>query len=395
MICSKCRAIIEEGSIFCPECGHTIQLVPDYNLVDEVVHNSVSKEHFEEEMQETVDTASQPEMDTAGKKELNAVEKKEKKKPKKKKPKKRKKRRVWIFWTILLALILAGFGAAFYIWDLQEGSYDYQIKQANKCIESKKYGEAMDYLKRAVELDTEAPEPLLLMSDVYLAEDEKDTAVHLIKRAISLDDENEEAYERLIFIYEIDGDYERIYALLKKASESIRTAFYSYLPDIPQFGLEEGVYNDIQNLKIVSVSGEIYYTLDDTTPDEYSFLYTEPIVLEEGITTVRAVTISEMGVISEEIVATYEIELSLPNPPLVSPGTGKYEFQTDITITVPEGCTVYYTLDGSDPDTDSAKYEEPIPMKEGNYIFSAVVVDENERMSGITRRNYELVLRNE
>ena len=63
-----------------------------------------------------------------------------------------------------------------------------------------------------------------------------------------------------------------------------------------------------------------------------------------------------------------------------------------ISVEVPEGCTVYYTMDGSIPDENSYIYGEPIPMKEGvtNYRFVALSTD--GVYSEVTARSYQLMV---
>lgn len=41
--------------------------------------------------------------------------------------------------------------------------------------------------------------------------------------------------------------------------------------------------------------------------------------------------------------AKYEIEFEVPDAPEIDPDGGTFGAQTDITITVPENCKVYYT----------------------------------------------------
>lgn len=50
--------------------------------------------------------------------------------------------------------------------------------------------------------------------------------------------------------------------------------------------------------------------------------------------------------------------------PEFSKESGYYDSQFDLTINVPQGCTVYYTTDGSDPTTDSEKYSSPISISD-------------------------------
>ena len=67
--------------------------------------------------------------------------------------------------------------------------------------------------------------------------------------------------------------------------------------------------------------------------------------------------------------AKYEIEFEAPKAPEVDPDGGTFGAQTDITITVPENCKVYYTWDSSDPTTASTEYTAPIPIPEGNNVL--------------------------
>ena len=86
------------------------------------------------------------------------------------------------------------------------------------------------------------------------------------------------------------------------------------------------------------------------------------------------------------------MEFPLEDAPAVTPSTGQYDQPTQIVIQVPEGYTAYYTTDRSDPTEESTKYTGPIDMPEGNTIFKAVLVNGKGRLTGVTTRNYELVL---
>ena len=56
-------------------------------------------------------------------------------------------------------------------------------------------------------------------------------------------------------------------------------------------------------------------------------------------------------------VASFSVEV---RQPLFSHESGFYEEGFYLTINVPKGCAVYYTIDGSVPDDDSAIYKEPL-----------------------------------
>ena len=58
MKCQKCGAEIPEGKIYCEKCGQAIQMVPDYNPVDDIsigTEESVDEQlrsHFSEQVLE-------------------------------------------------------------------------------------------------------------------------------------------------------------------------------------------------------------------------------------------------------------------------------------------------------------------------------------------------------
>lgn len=57
------------------------------------------------------------------------------------------------------------------------------------------------------------------------------------------------------------------------------------------------------------------------------------------------------------------ISVDVPEPVFSQTG-GFYDSSFDLTITVPQGTTVYYTLDGSTPTTDSDAYTSPISVSD-------------------------------
>jgi hypothetical protein len=61
-------------------------------------------------------------------------------------------------------------------------------------------------------------------------------------------------------------------------------------PATPTFSLPEGTYSGSQSIAIASTFGAaIYYTLDGSTPTSASTLYTSPLVIPVGTTTVQAI----------------------------------------------------------------------------------------------------------
>ena len=62
------------------------------------------------------------------------------------------------------------------------------------------------------------------------------------------------------------------------------------------------------------------------------------------------------------------IRFDAPDRPLIAPVSGKYDYQENIIVTVPDGCTVYYAFDET-PTIESTQYTDPVPMPQENIPF--------------------------
>ena len=160
----------------------------------------------------------------------------------------------------------------------------------------------------------------------------------------------------------------------------------------PEFQLPGGEYSYYISVEISSeVKGKIYYTLDGSTPNESSYLYKEPIALEEGTTVLRAFVMDENGNSSEIISEVYEVEFGAPDAPTIFPESGDYVGEQYIRIIIPEGCLGYYTLDGSDPTESSELYTGEFLMPTGTTVVRAMLEDENGFLSEISSVVYTCV----
>ena len=88
--------------------------------------------------------------------------------------------------------------------------------------------------------------------------------------------------------------------------------------------------------------------------------------------------------------AAYKIQFPIADAPAVSPSTGRYSKPQQITVTVPDGYTAYYTMDGSVPTASSTKYTGPVMMPENAQTnFMAVLVNNNNgKTTEATMRTY-------
>ena len=367
MKCKNCGEEIPEGYVYCKCCGTEVQLVPDYNLLDEDILSGI--------IQKEANAAQ------------NAGELGEEKREKR-----RKSRFIWGgICVVLLIAVLTLFFLYRHIQEKNANSYAYQYHTAEEYIAKKDYGNARRYLERALELkpgDADARNRLL---ELYLAGHEEEAAVSLLEEMISEDKSDKQAVRTLIGLYDEREEYDKILELCETVkSGRMLDLFEDYLVDQPKFSKISGTYGKPIKISILAEQGyDVFYSTDGSEPDEHGKPYRESISLEqEGTTQIKAVTRNEKGIYSQIVTATYTIRYEAPDMPNVTPAGGTYSEPQMIHVSVPEDCTAYYTWDGSDPTRESARYTGTLEMPQGNHVLSVILVNSSGLESCIYRMNY-------
>ena len=202
----------------------------------------------------------------------------------------------------------------------------------------------------------------------------------------------QEAYEKLLALYEKDNDKEAILDLvnsIKSSNRKILNLFTDYIVAVPEFEIKPGTFNKETKMTIsAATNAQIFYTVDGITPTANSELYSDGILLEEGTHIIRAIAINDYDISSKIVEGKFEIVLTAPEAPQADVDSGTYDIEKMITISMPEGCVVYYTWDGTSPNANSFAYTGPIKMEPGNNVLSLIAIDGNKKSSEIVRYNY-------
>lgn len=425
MKCKNCGYEIKDGELRCKRCGKEVRMVPDYNPLDDVLTAQVKGgidggeqplDDYDYEKAYTADLqrgeGQKPERrrrdtgrqtgtvrksggNTSGGRRTSRMtgnidqerERRRRAAHKRREKKKKLRRRIILAFIILIAVIAA---AAYFLY---QNSYAGQVKKGNKALAEKSYDEAENYFERAVKKSPKRAEAYTGLSQVYLAQDDEDKAEQTLLDAVDSYPDEVPLYRACIQYYTDTDQLQEISVILEDAPDDVRSELSKYVSEEPDFSLDDSkVYDDVQQLSLESDGEAIYYTTDGSEPDTSSQKYTDPIQIEEGTTTITAISVNKAGIPSLPVSKDYTVELPIEDAPAVTPSTGQYDAPTQIVIQVPEGYTAYYTMDKSDPTENSTKYTGPISMPEGNTIFKAVLVNGKGRMTGVTTRNYELTL---
>ena len=397
MKCRYCKAEIPEGELYCKKCGREVQIVPDYNPLEEMLTAQIQLDGNEQESEldqyinqnrrnnnRTGQTAGR----NTGSTGRMLTEKERRKRQSAKAARKKALRRKRRIVLLIMALIVVLAGAGFYV--VYQNSYNGIMKKAQKAAQSKDYTTAESYFKQAISKNAKKADAYTGLADVYLSQDKTDEGTTLFEEAVSKQSGNVELYKACMDFYLKSDQNMEIPELLDSVSDSMLEKLSDYVVDEPKFSLEDSMtYDDVQKLLLTADKDTIYYTTDGTDPDLTSTKYTsEGIQISEGETTIKAIAVNKKGVPSSISKKIYTVEFPVEDAPAVSPSTGQYDEAVQIEVKVPEGYTAYYTTDGTDPTTASTKYTGPIDMPKGETLFKVVLVNGKGRMSGITTRNY-------
>ena len=419
MRCTHCDSIIVKNALECNRCGTEVQVVPDYNPLDDVLAREVQggirdatrpidvrniSRHRHGNTYEsgyTTRIINQEDIDKVRAERRNIrntrssvnedrfEQRSQVTKKKKKHRKKFSKKEVQRFFMSLCILLIVVGIVAFIA---NRNSYQGIVSRGNQAFLAGQMLEAEVLFRRAIERIPHRAEAYVGLSRIFIQDNRVDEAESLFLNALDGQGANIPLFEATVNFYVETEQLLKISILLDGADISVLTALEIYVSNPPIFGLEDGDFGEVQEVSIrADENSVIHFTTDGSEPTIFSPTYTEPILLTEGEHIIKAIAVNELGIPSLTITRTYNIELPTASAPVVIPLTGLYREPTQIIIQVPDGYTAHYTMDGSIPTAESQVYTEPIDMPEDRTIFSAILVNNlTGRETDPTVRNFIL-----
>lgn len=310
MKCPSCGRELKTGQLYCEHCGQEIQIVPDYDPLDELL---IGREEPAEKAPDKPGKAEKaaesrekppkaPHRQETGKKQGGAFRKK---------------------WLLLLGSLTACFVifVCAYRLTTRENSFSYQLRHGRALMEDEDYEAAIPYLERANELQADMEgadvEPLVYLAQAYAHTGADELAASCMEDAIAVEesvwgDENQllELYLEYMEILNLTGQTSEIETVIEECPYSdICAQLLPYRVEKPSCDVPEGTYGYYLRMELSAEYGTIYYTLDGTMPTEESTRYERPIELrEEGETLLTAVAVNQKGMVSEPLVLVYKLD---------------------------------------------------------------------------------------
>ncbi len=416
MKCPNCGKRIVEGNLFCEFCGEEINIVPDYDpnsdmsidlngVFDKTKDLDVEQVKRSKKIKTTQSKSKNDDFDdyddysdeSFGISDLKDLF-----------------LSIADFWNkgiipkivliiVLILLVFAVIGIINFVSSItHKNSFEYLVEQGDKYYAQGEYEEAINYYEDALKKNSSDIKTKSKISDAYLSDGQDQNAVYILKE-IAEDNPSyeEESYDKIFDILYENKDWSGINDILEKCENpKIVEKFQQYLCRKPDFSYEPGEYDEAIVLEITgSPNGFIYYTFDGSDPNESSFLYTDPITLDKGEYDIKAVYISELGVVSDINEGLFNININMPLSPMVSIEGGSYNVPILISVSSDIGCTTYYNVkrptdreELTDPDYDSIEYDGPIPMPLGTSEFRFISYNEEGIASSVITRKYTVTI---
>jgi hypothetical protein len=153
----------------------------------------------------------------------------------------------------------------------------------------------------------------------------------------------------------------------------VKTATYNIRHYPPTISPSGGTYSTVQTVTVTPrTSGVVYYTTDGSLPTTASTQYCQRLVIDESVT-LTARGLIDGSVWTPANIQTYTINLPAP---AISPSGGSYPPGKVVTIssTIP-GAQIYYTMNGSEPTTESALYTDALTLTSSVTIRARALVN--------------------
>ncbi len=223
-------------------------------------------------------------------------------------------RNLVIFITILITVLTIAI-IVFAIQMNSRAEAKKSIEMGNRYLSELRYDEAIACFQQALDIQPKNTEASYALAQAYDGNQMYVYAENVYQSLIE-DTNDAEAYIRLAELYIREGKLDDAKYLLEEAKDALKDEeieeMYSMTnPAPPAVSHEAGVYKERIQLSLIpeESSQVIYYTLDGTEPTVESILYEKPLILRNGLTTLKVMAVNAMGYQSDVAEYIYDTQI--------------------------------------------------------------------------------------
>ena len=208
--------------------------------------------------------------------------------------------------VLVVALLLAG--AWFVLSYRPDLACQFYVSRAETAAAQGRYTRAVRYYTRARNLNPSDTSIAIGLADAYQRAGNYTKAEYTLVSAITDAPDELSLYLELSRTYVAQDkllDADRM--LSRTANESIKEQLDALRPSAPVVQPEGGLYTEYVDVSLSYTGGEAYLSIDGDYPLMEKDLYTAPVTLEAGESTVVAIVVSEDGLVSPAVTVAYTI----------------------------------------------------------------------------------------
>ncbi|MBQ3356735.1 MAG: leucine-rich repeat domain-containing protein [Oscillospiraceae bacterium] len=229
------------------------------------------------------------------------------------------------FLITMLVLVLVGallFGLYYFFWTAENFA-----SLGESAMKDGKYSRAVSRFEMAVRLDPGNSEYVLSLADACIADGSYTKAERSLVTAIK-DKPSAALYTKLSSVYVAQDKLLDAQKMLDSITDSgLRNELDALRPAAPVFTPASGQYDEYVTLT-VECDGDTYVSLTEQYPSTATAVYTEPIALPAGASSVSAITVGEDGLVSPLTTGDYTIVGVVEEVTFVSPELESYVRET-------------------------------------------------------------------
>lgn len=208
--------------------------------------------------------------------------------------------------VLVIALLIAG--AWFFLSYRPDLACELYVNRAEAAISQGHFNRAVKYYTRAQKLYPEDISLSIGLADAYQRADNYTKAEYTLVRAITDNPEELQLYLELSKIYvEQDKLLDADQMLSHAANENIKAQLDALRPAAPVIQPEGGYYSEYVDVSLSYSGDAAYLSVNGDYPSLEKDLYTDPVKLDSGETTVVAMVVSAVGLVSPAVTAGYTI----------------------------------------------------------------------------------------
>ena len=212
-----------------------------------------------------------------------------------------------VILLVLAAALLIGACLFFFVFR-KDLTASVLIYWGDRFEQSGRYNRTIAFYRQAQKLQPEDETIPRRLAKAYILSGNYTKAEYTLVSAITRDPESVELYAELSRTYVAQDklmDAEQMLGSI--ANESVKAAIEALRPATPVLTPESGYYSEYIDVSAYSASGSVYLTATTDFPSLATDLYTGPVTLPGGESTVIAISVDANGLVSRAAYAGYTV----------------------------------------------------------------------------------------